>query len=263
MSLLKNIYDTIWALVGLAIVVGVIALAWSIIRFNIKRRSVNEAIESARSESLARVISLVESISTEPSAGRILIPSGAQSDGDRCVVAIPDDIQDFPWAGRSFGIKLSTDPDVRPLVSFYPVEEKTTDSTLLGREYRFLAVPRQRTKSGKLKNIFDPERILKLCPELMPALEDISTKYPLEALTAILCDGRIEFEPIDQLRIGTSAAWVQRPEWKYCPICKKRMSLIIQLSGARIYRKALLSGTHYLFGCKDHPDVIESVEQFT
>jgi hypothetical protein len=104
---------------------------------------------------------------------------------------------------------------------------------------------------------------LKLQPELASALADICKGHPLETLSAVLCDGRIEFEPIDQPRIGTSAAWVQQPEWQYCDSCRKRMKLILQLPGSCIGQKQYREGTLYLFGCGNHPLEIKSVVQFS
>lgn len=256
---MKYIYDTIWVLIYLAITIGVAALILSIVRFNLKRRDVKKTYNSATPQQIDRITTLIESLGSEPSVGGVLIRTKGQGQGkdERCVVTIPTKIADFPWSGISYMVQTNRN------VSFNPTKKHVEGTELLGHKYRFLAIPRHLTKTGKARNIFDPARYIKLCPELKDALKDVSAKYPMELLSYILCDGRIEFEPIDQLRIGTSAAWVQDPEWKYCPSCRKRMTLIIQLPGTHIHKKAFHRGTFFLFGCKSHPEFTECVEQYT
>lgn len=244
------------ALLLLAFCSGVAALAFVLIRFNLKRRGVIKAFESAKSEQIDKIVSLIESLGEESPIGGVLIPTNIQTVKQGCVVTIPENIKDFPWSGLSYKIKTNTN------VSFLPTKERVVGAELLGNKYKFLAIPRNLTKTGKARNIFDPKRYIKLCPELQKLLEDISSKYPMELLSYILC-GSIEFEPIDQLRVGTSAAWVQDPDWKYCPTCRKRMSLIIQLPGTSLHKKAFHEGTFFLFGCKSHPEFTELVDQYT
>lgn len=244
-------------ILALTFATGVVALGVVVARFNLKRRDVKRAYESATSQQIDQIAALIESIGSEPSVGGILINAKSQLKNERCVVHIPDGIKDFPWSGHAYKVKTDSS------VSFTPTDEHCESTELLGHKYSFLATPRKLTRNGKARNIFDPKRYVKLCPELHSALEDISAKYPMELLSYILSNGSIEFDPIDQLRIGTSAAWVQEPEWKYCPTCKKRMVLIIQLPGTSIHKKAFHECTFFLFGCKSHPQLIECVEQYT
>ncbi len=261
--MLDHVLNAFGTLIILAIILGLGALGWSLIRFNLRRRAIAQALANATPQQLGRVIELIDTIGTEPSTGGILIPTNDIVDDVNCVVVIPDVIANFPWAGGSFEINVDADAKIGDAVSFSPTDKLVTDTQLLGRRYRYVGVPRIRTKTGKLRNVFDPGRYVKLCPNLMTAIEDISAEYPMDLLSSILCDGRIEFDSINQLRIGTSAAWVQSPEWRDCPYCHKRMILIIQLQGVRIHSKNFHKGTFFLFGCQDHPEITESVAQFT
>lgn len=254
--MLEILYKAIWAVIYLGIALGVGALAWVLVRFNLKRRKVRDSLAQATPEEIGRVIDLVESIGTEQPVGGILIQTNEPADAE-AAISIPEGISDFPWSGRT--ATMSFGPDL----SFDLTAEKTDETRLCGRKYKFMPIPRMRTKSGKLRNLFDPARYMKLRPELEAALSDICSDHPAETLSAILCDGRIEFEPIDQPRIGTSASWVQTPEWQSCDSCKKRMKLIIQIPGPCTGRKELREGTIYLFGCPDHPDETKQVLQYS
>jgi hypothetical protein len=150
-------------------------------------------------------------------------------------------------------------------VQFRFVDTTEQLTQLLGRQYRAVAVPRVRIKSGKARNRFNPKQYLKDNAELEEKLARICPQYPAELLSYLLCAGQesFEFEPIFQARIGTSSAWVQEPEFKYCPRCDKRMALILQVPGSLIHPKRFHSGTFFQFGCKAHPDQTASLGQFT
>jgi hypothetical protein len=256
MDVLEILYKVIWAVIYLGIAAGVGALAWVTIRFNLKRRQVRNSLSQATSGQIGRVIDLVESIGTEPPIGGILIPTNNKTDSS-AVISIPEGISDFPWSGRSIVMEL--DPDL----SFHLTDKESDESRLCGRMYSFMPIPRIQTKSGKARNVFDPARYMKLQPELREALSEICPEHPEETLSAILCNGQIEFEPIDQPRIGTSAGWVQTPEWQSCDTCKKRMKLVLQLPGLCTGKKELREGTIYLFGCVSHPNETKQVLQYS
>lgn len=254
--MLEILYKAIWAVICLGIAAGIAALSWVTIRFNLKRRKVGSSLSQATSEQIGRVVDLVESIGTEPPVGGILIPTNDEADLG-AVINIPEGISEFPWSGKSVSMKF--DPDL----SFDITDREAGESRLCGQRYKFMPIPRIQTKSGKARNVFDPARYMKLQPELEEALTEICPDHPTEALSAILCDGQIEFEPIDQPRIGTSASWVQSPEWQSCDNCKKPMKLIVQLPGPCTGKKELREGTIYLFGCASHPDETKQVLQYS
>jgi hypothetical protein len=141
-----------------------------------------------------------------------------------------------------------------------------TEPMLLGRVYRLVRVPRHQTKnSTKQRNAYSSQQYIAKNPALLSALGDVCRKYPDDLLSYLLCVGResFEFEPIDQVRIGTSPAWVQDPEYPICDDCKKRMRLVLQLPGTLVSKKSFHRGTFYLFGCATHPHQTKSLGQFT
>lgn len=238
---------------------AVTALAIVLIRFNRKRLHIIRAAASATSEQLEEIYRTVEACGTEDSQGFVLGWTNETVDDSACEVSIPAQLTDFPWAGRSIGVEAQRE------VRFHFVDSRGRGIRLLGRKYRPVAVPRIRLKSGKTRNQFDPKRCLKRNPLLREKLLAVCPRYPDDLLPYLLCAGRssFEFEPIDQGRIGTTAAWVQDPEPQHCDRCRKRMMLIMQLPGTLLHKKAFHRGTFYLFGCKDHPDRTATVAQFT
>jgi len=230
-----------------------------LIRFNRKRLHIIRAAESATGEQLEQIYRMVEACGTEDCNGFVLGRTNETVGDSSCIVQVPAELGDFPWAGRSIGVEVQRD------VQFHFVEGPGQGIRLLGRSYRAVAVPRIRFKSGKTRNKFDPTQYLKDNAALRETLVAVCPEYPDELLSYLLCAGRqsFEFEPIDQGRIGTSAAWVQDPEFQYCDQCRTRMTLIIQLPGTLVHEKAFHSGTFYFFGCRDHPDRTATVAQFT
>ncbi|MEM7350789.1 MAG: hypothetical protein AAF657_08285 [Acidobacteriota bacterium] len=240
------------------ILAGVLfALAVTLIRFRSKVRRVAEAVEATTPDQLEAIYANVEALGSETPNGGVLAWTRETAPDHEFVISIPEDLPDFPWAGRSYRVE-ATDA-----VRFRPVRESAGGTRLLGRAYRYIAVPRQQTKSGRLRNTYDPVRYIEASPRLQQALEAISPGHALEVLSYLLCNGRIEFDSIDQTRIGTSASWVQTPEFQTCRLCRKRMVLVLQIPGTRVHPKALHRGTFYLFGCRDHPDEVQTVSQFT
>lgn len=237
-----------------------IALAAFIIRFHRKRRYVARCASTATSEQLEHIYAQVERLGSVPANGCVLARTNRRSREERCLVPIPVELSDFPWAGSVIEVRASR------CVEFEFVQASTAEPTLLGNVYRPVRVPRHRTRSsGKARNTFSPERYIANSPELLTALNDVCRKYPRELLSYLLCAGRasFEFEPIDQARIGTSPAWVQDAEHQTCDECGKRMRLVLQLPGTVISGTAFHRGTFYLFGCLAHPHQTKSLGQFT
>lgn len=217
----------------------------------------------ATPEQISRIKTLAQSIGTEPSAGVLLVEIEERAD-DQSAISIPGDIHDFPWVGQSVFLRFDPDP-VHAVSSVFSVRDEPTDRTVIsGRVYRNMPVPRIRTKTGKRRNVFSLTRYLELSPKLSSVVTAMCPEHPQEILSAILWNGRLEPpEPIDQLRIGTSAAWIQSPEWQYCKRCRKRMRLIVQVPGPCADRKEYREGTLYLFGCAEHARETKGVVQFS
>lgn len=256
-DLLEGFIKGVGVLVVVVIAVGVVAFVVAAVQHSRKRRAVEVALAHATPEQISRITGLVESIGTEPSVGGILVETDERASG-QTVISIPENIHDFPWAGQSVILKF--DPD-----HVFSISEESSGHTLVsGRVYRYMAVPRVRTKSGKLRNVFDQKRFPKLNPGLLSALAEICEDYPQATLSAILWNGDLDPpEPVDQLRIGTSAAWMQMPEWQYCERCRKRMRLVVQIPGPCTEEKRYRESTLYLFGCVEHTRETKSVVQFS
>lgn len=237
------------------------ALAVVLIRFNRKRRLIFQCAHSASPEQLERIYSLVEKVGTVPSTGYVLARTNKRTAESRCLIPIPSGLSGFPWAGRVVEARVGPRD-----VEFHFVEVPATEPSLLGQVYRPVLVPRFQTKNAaRQRNVFSPGNYIVRSPALLAELRALCAEYPHELLSYFLCAGResYEFEPIDQARIGTSAAWVQDPAYQACDQCRKRMQLIVQLPGTVISEKAFHRGTFFLFGCPAHPDQIKHLGQFT
>lgn len=250
------------ALIGaIALSIGVAALAVVLIRFNRKRRFIIQCAHSATPEKLERIYTMVEKVGTVPSTGYVLARTNRRTQERRCLVPIPGGLSDFPWAGSVVEARVGPKD-----VEFQFVEVPATEPSLLGQIYRPVLVPRFPTKNAaRQRNVFSPGNYIVRSPELLAELRTACVDYPYELLSYLLCAGResFEFEPIDQARIGTSAAWVQDPEHQTCDQCRKRMQLILQLPGTVISEKSFHRGTFFLFGCPRHPHLIKHLGQFT
>lgn len=230
---------------SLAITAGWLAikLIVSIIAFNRFRQIIIKAAQQIPHDKLLHIYELVEACGTEPHNGYILGKTNVTGAAGRNEIRIPDDITDFPWAGRSFEIHLGDE------VSFNFTDRPAGESKLVAKILAHKDST-EKTKSGKLRNDFMPRIYLSKKPELRSALEEQCPGYSEELLSYLLCAGREshEFDPIDQVRIGTSVLWVQLPEYRKCPDCRKTMILILQLPGILIQKKPLGDGTIY---CSD------------
>jgi hypothetical protein len=238
---------------------GVTALALSIVWFNIKRKRIMRAAARATPAELETIYALVEASGSADSTGFVLGRTNTTADDPSCVVEIPATMTDFPWAGRSFHVEAAQD------VQFRASETTGSGIRLLGRVYRPVAVPREKLASGKERNRFNPRLYVRSSSILRDSLVRICPEHPEDLLSYLLCAGQdsFEFEPINQARIGTSAAWIQDPEFQYCDQCRKRMILVLQIPGTLVHRKAFHSATFYLLGCKSHPDRTASVKQYS
>lgn len=246
-------------LFGIVVLGGLSALVWVLLRFNLKRRRIARAAATTTDEQLERICGLIEECGSETPLGGILVRTNNSFGDNECVVRLPANIPDFPWAGRAVVI------ETQPSVGFRFIEASEGPTRFLGRVYRHVRVPRRRLASGKFRNIFSPARYIAANPRLKDALSAVCPEHPESLLAYLLCPGQsgFEFEPIDQARIATSPAWVQDPDTPVCGRCRKRMLPILQLPGSLLRAKGLGRSTFYLFGCKTHPENTETVEQLT
>ncbi|MBQ5939116.1 hypothetical protein [Massilia sp. AB1] len=247
---------------SLVLVFAVLAilLAVALIPFNLRQRRIMRAAAAASASQLEHIYQLVERTGSIASNGYILARTNETNDNPGCLIPIPAGLPDFPWAGKTIEVTRTDD------VAFRFVDAAPAQPSLSGKVCRPLQVPRhQTTGTGQGRNAFAPEKYLAASEELEAALKQVCPGHPKELLSYLLCAGGEsgEFEPIDQARIGASAAWAQSPKHQDCDVCGKRMTLVLQLPGTTIDRKHFHSGMFYLFGCVRHPEQLKSVVQHT
>lgn len=243
------------------LMLGAILLGPPIVRYNRVRREVLRYAAAASSAQLEAIYALVEQTGTVASNGFVLARTYRKAEHERCLVPLPEGLPDFPWSGRVIEV-VATDEVV---VRF--VDEPATEPVLLGEAYRPVRVPRHATrKPARHRNVYSPGEYVAASAPLREALAAACPNHPLKLLSHLLCAAGgegVEFEPIDQARIGTSPSWVQDPEYQHCDDCRKRMRLILQVPGPLISRKAFRRGTFYFFGCPAHPDRTRTLGQYT
>jgi hypothetical protein len=246
-----------WILIGLALA-GFTALGVVILRFNLKHRHIARCARAATPDQLDRVYASIEQIGTESPAGYMLVRALRPAPDADCVVPLPNGLEEFPWGGKAVRITCGKDAEFRV------VDEPGTEARLGGQTYRLVRVPRvQQKKSGKVRNVFAPERYIAQSPQLLATLREICPESPAELLSYLLMgNDSFEFDSIDQGRVATSPSWLQGAEWQSCDVCKKRMALILQIPGIMI-TKQLSEGTCYFFGCVSHPEQTRWLTQFS
>lgn len=149
-------------------------------------------------------------------------------------------------------------------VTFRLAGDAVMETRLTGKVFRRVRVPRASTSSGKVRNVYSPRRYVASNVALRTALRELCPDSPDALLSYLLCVGTDshEFEPIDQVRIGGTPAWVQDPEWPKCEQCNRRLSLIVQIPGV-LLSATEAARTYYWFGCKRHTESTKMIEQFT
>ena len=237
-------------------VIVAVPLAVSATRAARERRRFVKLISTISEEDLDEIYHAIESMSDAPPTGFVLAKTNRTTQAMECRISIPDSIEGFPWAGKSYEF----DAD-RHDVFFRPVTITETETHVRGEVLRPVVTPRYKTKSGNFKNRFSPKLMLSSSDELRSKLIRLFPRFPDRLLGYLLGIGGAGGE-CAQIRIGTTAAWVQLPETPNCKKCKRRMILIVQLPGEFLKPKWIQEGVIYLFGCRRHPENTEIVTQF-
>lgn len=249
---LRNTIHHVWAVL---IAIPVAALVIALVQFNVKRLHIIRKARAATEAQLERIYIQLEKIGTEPPVCAILgRTNGEATESSICSIPVPSFVE--PWGGRIITGDSETD------VTFGITDVGTQQTVLQGKLYRVIPVPRKKTKTGKQQNQFACSKHLTNNHELVSALSDVCPRYPKELLSYLLSPGTESFEDGEQVRIGGSPQWVQEAEFPNCPICKKRMGLILQLPGSLLPSKPLPEGTFYFFGCREHIAETTTVGQF-
>lgn len=245
------------------VIVGVVFLALAIpfavvlIKFNIKRRRIIQCASTASPMQLEAIYSAIEKSGTEAPNTAVLARMNGSSGPIEFQLIIPPCVE--PWGS------MAIEPTIGKEVVLGLKASTEAQSYLHARPFRMVLVPRHSTKSGKERNTYSPDDYFRQIPEVAAECERICPDYPRELL-GYLFNTSIEsheFDPIFQVRLGGSASWIQNPEFKSCPVCKKRMSHIAQIPGAMLPGKAPDKGNFYLLGCREHLGETCTIEQFT
>jgi len=244
-------------IVAIVVIVLLLAsLAVVLIRFNRKRIHIIKRAASATEAQLERIYCAIENKNGEPPTCAVLGRTNRTVPAMCAIIPIPEYVR--PWAGKS--IVVTNNEKVALSLPDVPA----TEATIAGKVFRLVPIPRQQTKTGKSRNLFSPKRYIAADPELMAALTDVCPRYPLEVLAYLLSAGieSFEFDPINQARIGGSPSWTQDAEFVNCSLCKKRMSMVLQLPGTLLPVKTKMRATFYLFGCPTHTEQSATVVQY-
>src|SRR5262249_44865621 len=97
------------------------------------------------------------------------------------------------------------------------------------------------------------------------ALEVICRRYPEELLSYLFSTGSetFEFDSIHHTRFGGGPAWMQEAEFPNCPVCKKKMQMVLQLPESMLPWKQSKGSNFYFFACPTHADQMRTIEQCT
>jgi len=245
-------------------IIGVIAIgltAWIavvLIKFNKKRIYIIRCFEKASSHQLDEIYELVEQCGEEKPNGCILARTNKRADDSVGFIRIPK-LNDFPWSGRL--ITINTHDDVQFSFTTGDIEH----IQLNGDIYCAVKVPRKKTTSGNYRNDYMPGKYIAKNAALKEKLRNLCDAHPEDLLAYLLASGAdsFEFDSINQARIGTSASWLQNPEYQYCDDCRRRMDLVVQLPGTLVSTKGYNEGTFFWFGCKKHPENLKLISQLT
>ena len=168
-------------------------------------------------------------------------------------IFLPETTHKFPWEGQSLHIQLAQ--NVNDL-KFTLKASEDQDTTLGGRRFFHVPVPRRRLKNGSFRNRYDWDWIYKNSPDLRSGFETHFGEDGRAALNLFEIG-----EACFQSRTGTHPSWVQSQEYQKCDQCKQAMPLIAQIQSRHCLPKT--DFTIYLFGCPEHLDMIKPVWQCT
>jgi hypothetical protein len=229
-------------------------LAILLIRFNRKRLRILRCARAASHEQLENIYSLLERLQPEWS-GAVLARTNRAAPDQEGLIPLPSFLE--PWGGRVVAIRN----DREVVADFVP--SSATEPRLSGRIFRLVPMPP--TAEADWDNVGTVfSRVVTEQPGLQAALSAVCPDYPAELLQCLLSGtDTFELDPINQVQLSGSPVWVQDEECPSCDVCRRQMSLIVQLPGALLPERASPRGTFYFFGCSQHPEQTRTVAQFT
>lgn len=197
---------------------------------------------------LNEILDEIEIIGTQTSNALMLVRQLDLCADEKYELTIPEEIDCF---GAGKGVTFKITDDIEP---FFTVASGINQ---LGKHvFRPVLVPRVKLKNNKEQNIWAENKYLEASSKIRHLMGEIPENYKAEILGKIIGS---------TISIGGGLSWIQSPEFPNCSVCSKRMTFILQLAGYWFPKKVkfdISCAEIYLFGCKDHPDIIQKVIQF-
>jgi hypothetical protein len=197
---------------------------------------------------LNEILDEIENIGTQTSNALMLVKQPDLCTDERYGLTISEKI-DSIWSGKSVIFKIVE--DIEPLIV-----DGSGVNQLGKHKFRPVLVPRIKLKNDKEQNIWAENKYIQSSAKIRHLMSEIPENYQAEMLAKVIGS---------TVLIGGGLSWIQNPEFPNCSICNKRMTFILQLSGYWFPKNVEFDvgcAEIYLFGCKDHPDVIQKVIQF-
>lgn len=236
----------------------VVAILIVAIKENFKLRHIANSFKNASEDELNSIYQSIQSKSQVESTAAFLARTNIKDNElNGFKFMVPEFLK--PWGNKSIQINGTENTEIEFTFS----EEVYNDYYIKGKKYQLVKVPRFVSKSGKSRNQYSPKILMSKNTELVKALKQVCDKYPIGLLTYLLNVGAESIEDNVQTRFGGSPEWIQSSSYQNCDICKKRMSLIIQLPGELLPHVVRKNGMFYFFGCEKHIDQTKTSCQFS
>lgn len=242
-----------YVIAGIVLVALIVPLTIWLVRHNRKRLHIIRCVQAASAEQLERIYLMLERWQPHPACfvlGRTNLTASPEA-----LIPLPDFL--LPWSGRVVTLGSGAN------VAFTVVDRPDATPQLAGKVFR--AVPMPPTVEADWENVATAlVRVVGEHSELRAALAEVCPAYPAETLQYLLSAGfeTFELDPINQVQLGGTPAWIQDPEIPTCPVCARPMNFVLQVPGT-LLEGAAPRGTYFFFGCVDHPDQLKTVAQFT
>jgi hypothetical protein len=230
-------------------------LAVLLICYNRKRHYIIQRARAATEGQLETIYSRMDEAIGDTSSA-VLGRTNRHASGVDWLIPIPGYVK--PWAGRVISAIQGEE------VTFVFVASAALEPSLKGCVYRTVARPPitevdEQNVATLLVRFVDEHSTLKT------ALGAVCPEYPAQLLQYLLSVGvgSFELDPMNEIQLGGSPAWVQDEEFPICRQCEKQLTLILQVPGTLLPGTALPRGTFFFFGCSEHADETKTVSQYT
>jgi hypothetical protein len=242
-------------IVTIVLVALLTPLAVLLVRFNRKRHHIIQCARAATEVQLETIYSCMDG-AVGVTSSAVLGRTNRHASGDNWLIPIPGYVK--PWGGQVISGKQGEE------VTFVLVESAALEPRLKGCVYRTVARP-PITEDDEQNVATLLVRFVGEHPTLKTALSAVCPEYPAQLLQYLLGPGveSYELDPINEIQLGGSPAWVQDEEFPICRQCQKQLTLILQVPGTLLPGTAVPRGTFFFFGCSEHTDETKTIAQYT